>query len=170
MEVLQDTAKELSDDKQLIVMFASSESSVPNLMNSRSSASRLIHRIQVTDITDEQALDYLSCLCNGASKDELAIAVQLVGGHFVDLLSAAVVLSRCGEDQNETLEQRLLDMRVHLEKMLLSALSKRVLNALYEIVCSLISSSTSTITLDEYKSLVDGLDEDDLKLIDSTFD
>ena len=47
---------------------------------------------------------------------------------------------------------------MRLEKTL-SALPKRVLDALYKIAHSLINSSTSMITLDEYKPLVDGLTE-----------
>ena len=66
----------MSDERQLIVSFASSESGVPNLMNARSSASRLIHRIEGGDITAKQALGYLTSLCNNALKDEIAIAVN----------------------------------------------------------------------------------------------
>ena len=41
MAALQDTAKFISDDGLLIVVFASSGSGIPNLLNARSSASRL---------------------------------------------------------------------------------------------------------------------------------
>ena len=84
MQLLQDTAKHISDDKLVIVAFASSDSLIPNLMRARSSASRLIGRVVIGDITDEQALDYLTCLCNDASSDELATVVKLVGGRFID--------------------------------------------------------------------------------------
>ena len=80
VELLQDTAKERSDKRKLIVLFAFSKSGVPNLMNARSSASRLIHTIRVGDVTDKQALDYLTCLCHNASKDDIATAVKFVGG------------------------------------------------------------------------------------------
>ena len=108
MAALQDTAKFISDDGLLIVVFASSGSGIPNLLNARSSVSRLFGGVDVGDITDEQALEYLTCLCNDASSDEIAAAVKLVGGHFTDLLSAAAILSERGDHRNETLEQRLL--------------------------------------------------------------
>ena len=87
--------------------------------------SRLFGEVDVGDITDEQALEYLTCLCSDASSDEIAAAVKLVGGHFTDLLSAAAILSEHGDHRNKTLEQRLLKIRGCLEKMLLSVLYPR---------------------------------------------
>lgn len=84
VEVSQDTAKQMSDDRLVVMAFASSDSGVPNLMYVRSSVSRLLGGVDVGDITDEQALDYLTCLCNDASSDEIATVVKLVGGRFTD--------------------------------------------------------------------------------------
>ena len=100
----------LSDDRLVVIAFASSDSGVPNLMYARSSVSRLLGGVDVGDITDEQALDYLTCLCNDASSDEIATAVKLVGGRFTNLLSAAKVISKHGNGMNKTLEQRLLKL------------------------------------------------------------
>ena len=60
---LQDTAKDESDDGFRVVLFASSESSVPNIMQSRSAISRLRHTIHIGDITDKEAFESLTCMC-----------------------------------------------------------------------------------------------------------
>ena len=106
--ILQDTTKQFIDEKAVIVMFASSESSVANFMRTRSSTSLLTYNLKIGDITDEQARNYLSCMCPKAMKEEVDTAVELVGGHFVDLITAAEFLQNRGTDENMTLEQRLL--------------------------------------------------------------
>ena len=53
-------------------------------------------------------MDYLTCLCERASNDEIATTVNLVGGRFVDLYAAHVIKIR-KHGVNETLEKLLLD-------------------------------------------------------------
>ena len=165
--LLQDTAKEMSDKKLLIVVFAASDSSVPNLMRARSSISRLLTTIDIGDITDEQALDYLTCLCDDASNDEIATVVNLVGGRFVDLLNAANVIEIRKHGVNESLEKLLLDTLKDLEKTLLNALPTRVHTAVFKIVRGLLESSTGTLTVAEYASYVKELNQTDRQLIDT---
>lgn len=165
--LLQDVAKEMSDNRWLIVLFSSSESGVTNLMKSRSSASRLIHTVKVGDLTDKQAFDYLTCRCHNASKDEIADAVRLVGGRVVDLVTAARTMN--ARDMKMTLEQQLLKAREGLlQKSLMTSLPKRVRTVLYEIAHSLINSPSGKIAMSAYDSLVKELDEGDLKLIEAT--
>ena len=167
--MLQDAAKEISDNKLLIVVFAASDSSVPNLMRARSSISRLIGTIDVGDITDQQALNYLTCMCDNASSDNVATAVNLVGGHFLDLLSAAHIIKTHRDGVNETLEKLLLDTLRDLEKTLfiLGALPRRVVTAVQEIARGILDSSTGTLTIAEYASYVEDLNQTDLQLIDT---
>ena len=165
--MLQDAAKEMSDDKLLIVVFAASDSSVPNLMRARSSISRLIGTIDVGDITDEQASNYLTCMCDNASSDDVATAVNLVGGRFFDLLSAARIIKTHRDGVNETLEKLLLDTLQDLEKTLLGAVPRRVHTAVQEIARGILDSSTGTLTIAEYASYVEELDQTDLQLIDN---
>ena len=73
---LQDTAKHISDTKHLIFLFASSESSVTNIIRSRSSVSRLFGEITVVDISDEEAVGYLTCMCPNATKGVITSAVR----------------------------------------------------------------------------------------------
>ena len=112
VQLLQDTAKDISDEKYLTVLFVSSGSAVPNLMRSRSSASRLLGRITVGDITNKQAADYLTCRCPNISKDTIAKAVSLVGGRFVDLIIAAFIINT---EYGDNLEQELLESREMLQ-------------------------------------------------------
>ena len=165
--LLQDTAKEMSDKRLLFVVFVASDSSVPDLMTARSSISRLFYTIDIGDLTDEQALDYLTCLCDGASNDEIATAVNLVGGRFVDLLYAAHVIKIRKHGVNKSLEKLLLDTRKDLEKTLLYALPTRVHTAVFKIARGLLESSTGTLTLSEYASYVKELNQTDRQLIDT---
>ena len=82
-------------------------------------------------------------------------------------MSAAKVISKRGNGMNKTLEQRLLKLRARLEKTLFNALPERLLIAVDNIACSLVNSTTGTLTLDEYRSLVKGLDKEDIQLIDT---
>ena len=112
-------------------------------------------------------MEYLTCLCSDASSDEIAAAVKLVGGHFTDLLSAAAILLERGDHRNKTLEQRLLKIRGRLEKTLLSALPKRVFAAVKAIARGIVESTTGILTLKEYQSFIEELDEKDLQLINN---
>ena len=112
-------------------------------------------------------MEYLTCLCSDASSDEIAAAVKLVGGHFTDLLSATAILSERGDHRNKMLEQRLLKIRGCLEKMLLSALPKRVFAAVKGIARGIVESTAGILTLKEYQSFIEELNEKDLQLINN---
>ena len=135
-------------------------------MRSKSSASRLLGRITVGDITDKQAADYLTCRCPNISKDTIAKAVSLVGGRFVDLIIAALIINT---EYGDNLEKELLESREMLQRAQLASLPKQVLTALHKIAQSLLDSPSGTITLSTYHNfLVDVLDVDDRGLIEST--
>ena len=73
----------------MVVLFASSESSVPNIMKSCSAKSQLVYTLNIGDITDKEAVNYLTCRCPNATKDVIAKAVQLIGGCFIHLTIVA---------------------------------------------------------------------------------
>ena len=156
---LQDTAKRISDTRHLIFLFASSESSVPNIIRSRSSVSRLFRTITMVDIRDEEAVEYLTCMCPNATKGVITSAIRLVGGRFVDLLAASQIISDGDADKlKEILLQKL--------KASLATLPPQVKNVLYDVVRHILKSPRNKITRDEYKTLVSVLDTKDQDLIE----
>ena len=132
IHLLQDTAKHISDTKHLIFLFASSESSVPNI-RSRSSVSRLFGEITVVDISDEEAVDYLTCMCPNATKGVITSAVRLVGGRFVDLFTASLIINHGYADE--------------LEKILLQKLKASLATLppqVYMMLCGIFSNHPET--------------------------
>ena len=123
IHLLQDTAKRISDTKHLIFLFASSESSVPNIVRSRSSVSRLFRTITMADISNEKGVDYLTCMCPNSTKGVITSAVRLVGGRFVDLFTASLIINHGYADE---LEKILLQKL----KASLATLPSQVNNAL----------------------------------------
>ena len=94
--LLQDMAKDVSDERYLIVFFSSSENSVPNILRSRSAKSRLFPEdVYIGDKTDQAAVDYLTCFCPDIPKHHIIVAASLVGGRFVDLVTACEILTSC---------------------------------------------------------------------------
>ena len=159
--VLQDFAKDTTDEKVLNILFASSESSVLNIMRSRSSKSRLHEIIIVGDITDEEAIHYLSCMCPDATKDVVSKAVSLVGGRFNDLVIAAHYIQK---GKANKLENGLLtSIRADIVN-----LPSRIATVLDEVVQSILQSPKTTITRDAYNILVKLLNTSDLKAIEET--
>ena len=69
INTLQDMAKEAVDIGYMTVLFLSSESSVPNIFRSRSAKSRMHSTLFVGDISDEEAIEYITCLCKNASNE-----------------------------------------------------------------------------------------------------
>ena len=87
-------AKDVSDERYLIVFFSSSENSVPNILRSRSAKSRLFPEdVYIGDISDQAAVDYLTCFCPDIPKQHITATVRLVGGRFVDLVTACKILT-----------------------------------------------------------------------------
>ena len=161
IDILQDFAKDTSDEKVLNFVFASSGSSVPNIMRSRSSKSRLHEIITVGDITDEEAVNYLSCMCPNATKDVITNAVRLVGGRFNDLVVAAHYIQK---GKANKLENGLLtSIRADI-----ISLPSRIATVLDEVVRRVLQSPRNTITRDAYNILVNKLNTSDLKAIEKT--
>ena len=96
IHVLQDYAKEMSDGKFMIILFVSSESIIPTIMRSRSAKSGMFGVLDIGDITDKEAVDYLTCMCPNTTSDVNQKVVQLVGGRFIHLELASDFL--IGED------------------------------------------------------------------------
>jgi len=96
LELFQDFAKIMADQKLLVVVFVTSEGKVPNVLLGRSSASRMRKPIEIGDINEKDAIDYLQkriCKnekeepekCKGQSKS----IYDIVGGRF-RLLKTAI--------------------------------------------------------------------------------
>ena len=163
IHLLQDTAKDVSDKRYMLVLFASRESSVPNIMKSRSAISPLVHTLIIGDITDKEAVNYLTCRCPNATNDVIAKAVQLIGGRFIHLTIVANRL-RFGE-------AGLAEYKSTLFKEIQTSMHRLPVNirtVLIAVVQSILQSPTKMITVDDYETLVRELTQDDQNLIDIT--
>ena len=163
IHLLQDTAKQVSDTRHLIFLFASSESSVPVIMRSRSSKSRLVGSIEISDIADKEAAEYLKCRCPNATKNAITNAVRLVGGRFIDLATVAVEMINQRKTEKVLMRNAWADIIESLEK-----LPSRINNIMYDIAHSIVESPNGAITVDTYRSLISVLDVEDKELIQMT--
>ena len=157
-------AKDASDDGFMVVLFVSSESSVPNIIQSRSAKSRLHHTFHISDITGKEAFEYLTCMCPNASKEDFTKAVELFGGRFTRLTYAASALVS-GEAGLAILRTTIFkDIETSIIKLPL-----KVRTVLIVVVQNIMQSPTKMITIDNYyDTLARELTEDDLRLINMT--
>ena len=159
---LQDMAKEAVDSREYMnVLFLSSESSVPNILRSRSAKSRMHSTLYVGDISDEEAIEYIACMCKNASKELVTRAVHYFGGRFIHLWQAATHININGDAGLQKLIQRMygeLDF-------LFASLPFSVKNKLEIVLTNITQSPTKTITSMTYLHGT-GLSKDDRDLID----
>jgi hypothetical protein len=87
LRTIQDHAKNASDDGVATVVFVTSEGSVPRIMMERSSWSRRGVILQVSDVSEKEALDYLKK--RGINKEDADEIYELAGGRMIDLNFAA---------------------------------------------------------------------------------
>ena len=113
----------------------------------------------MVDINDEEAVDYLTCMCPNATKGVVTSAVRLVGGWFVDLLTASRIINNGNAD-------RLKEILLQKLKAHLVTLPSRVDNVLYDVVRHILKSPRNNITRAEYKILVSVLDTKDQEKIE----
>ena len=93
---LIDRAKNLVNSGVLRIIFVSSEGS---LVNCTSSSSRRAPIVELVDVSDEQAKEYLGhCIPADLTKDVAA----LTGGRFVHLLASVEVYTRLKKEQRNT--------------------------------------------------------------------
>ena len=163
IQLLQDLAKEISDKKFLIFLFSSNKNSVPSIMQTQSSASRMHEVIKMGDITDEEAVNFLTCMCPNATKDAITNAVRLVGGRFSDLDIAAEHIN-AGIIDGDKLEGFFFKSI----QAVIVALPSQIRTVMYEIARSILKSSGNKITRDEFNVLMDTFNISDLKLIEKT--
>lgn len=164
IHLLQDMAKRASDEGSMVVLFTSSESSIPNIIRSRSAKSRLFETILIGEITDEEASEYLTCMRPNASKEDVTKAVQLVGGRFIDLTHAAKALSD-GEAGIDRLKKAMFN---EIWTTVID-LPPKVRKVLMVVVQNIVQSPTKMITKGNYYgNLARELSKDDLRLIDMT--
>ena len=159
---LQDYAKERSDKQTMVILFASSESIVPNIMRSRSAKSRLSGGVHVGDITDKEAVNYLTCMCPNISSDVIHKAVDLVGGRFAHLKTASKYLRK--QSGLAVLRETLFGEA----ETTFSKLPLEVKTVFIAVVQYLLQSPTKMIDTVDYDILVRELTIDQQQLIEMT--
>src|SRR5438046_3185295 len=88
LKKLQDYAKNATDDKIATVVFVTSEGNVPHIMKARSSWSRRGWICEISDVSENEAFEYLEKKRKIDKKNAVDI-YNLVGGRMIDLSFAA---------------------------------------------------------------------------------
>ena len=159
---LQDMAKEAVDwGNYMNVLFLSSERSVPNILRSRSAKSRMRSILYVGDISDEEAIEYIACMCKNASKEIVTRTVHYFGGRFIHLWQAAENINSYGDAGL----QDMIELKYAELNVLLGSLPSSVRNTLQIVATNITQSPTKTITHVNYFNDT-GLSKDDRDLID----
>ena len=159
---LQDYAKERSDAQSMVILFASSESIVPDILRSRSAKSRLGGEVRIGDITDKEAVGYLTCMCPNTSSDVIHKGVELVGGRFIHLKIASKYLSK---------QSGLAALRETLFREVETTFFKlplEIKTVLIAVVQKILQSPTKMIRSVDYDKLVRELTIDQQRLIEMT--
>ena len=112
------------------------------------------------DISDEQTVEYLLCMCPNATKDDITNAIELVGGRFSDLAIAQDYIN-CGIRHDD-------QKRFFLDSVCaqIVALPSWIRDVVYKVVESILNSNTSTITRDKFNDLVKTFNTSDIELIE----
>ena len=118
--------------------------------------------LYVGDITDKEAVGYLTCMCPNASKDVVAKAVQLFGGRFIHLTIAASKFQFGDAGLAKARHTVFTDIATTLAR-----LPFKVRTVLIAVVRSILQSPPKMITIAVYHTLVIEL-TNDLRLIDIT--
>ena len=88
IRILQGFAKSMADERLLSIVLAGSEGKLVKFLYRSSSASRLVPYTMVPDISFEEAVTYLTCMCPQTSMN-ITDVVKLVGGRLIHLGWAA---------------------------------------------------------------------------------
>lgn len=86
---LVDLAKLYANDRKLYLVLVSSEGNIMPLINKTSARTRMAKVVEILDIDDDDAVQYLSA--RGFSEDTAEKVVKHVGGRFVYLKKAAEI-------------------------------------------------------------------------------
>jgi archaellum biogenesis ATPase FlaH len=108
---LIDRAKYLANSRALRIILVSSEGSVMPLVMATSSRSRLADTVEVVDISDDEALEFLS---NSIPNKLAQRIVELCGGRFVHLLLAEARYCKLQEAGVEDISVLYNSIRDHL--------------------------------------------------------
>ena len=164
---LQDFAKYAADLGILNIVFASSEGTVASMLLKRSSSSRMVWNNFISDISSEQAMDYLRCKLPRTSNDILTEAVQLVGGRFVDL-NTAVAYLRVGEEEIHVVRNKLYEtVRNEMERLNITVCPTRKIsdtmlsNVTWSVAQEIIYSKEKKITMVHFMEKSDSLSIDE---------
>ena len=163
MKRLQNLAKAAADEGYMTVLFMSSESAVPNLLRSRSASWIMSSTLYVEDISDKEAIEYVTCMCKNTSNELVTKVVDYFGGRFIHLKFAAKSIEKYGD---VGLQQSIDSMYADLGR-LIASLPPTVSNMLKNVVISITRSPTKTITFDDYVQNT-GLSNEHRQQIDAT--
>ena len=152
LHLLQDTAKDAADRRNIIILFVSSERNVPSIIKSRSSVSRLHPSIILGDITDQEAIHYLSCMCPNASNNTITNTVRLTGGRFSDLVKATLLV--CQENADQLQEELFHVISENIRRLKKETKSFQITDVTFDIAKCILKSPDNTISMETYESLM----------------
>ena len=134
---LIDRAKNLANTGVLRIIFVSSEGSVMPLVNRTSSLSRKAPIVDVVDVSDKQAKEYLE---HRMPADLAKDVAALTGGRFVHLLESVEVYKRLKKVERDTanamniIRENLITsvvrskvVQIHMQKKSVRALEKSIM-------------------------------------------
>ena len=113
------------------------------------------------DITDEEAVHYLTSMCPNGTKDTITNKVKLVGEWFSDLDIAAEYI-------NTGIGDKLDGFFFTSIQAVIAALPSQIRTVMYEIARSILKSSRNKTTRDEFHVLMDTFNINNLDLIEKT--
>ena len=127
---LVENAKVFANRGDLRIVFVSSEGEIVPLMKTTSSSSRSMTVVEVLDVSDDDAKDYL--ISKGMPKNLASRVVELTGGRLIHLIQAFVIFRNSAlseDDQMKKIEAFLYEKNIsgpliHLE--LNSTIGKKI--------------------------------------------
>ncbi|CAF1266341.1 unnamed protein product [Adineta steineri] len=142
LEALQDSAKIAIDDSQWITVFVASIGETPEQMEGRSSITRASSFIQITDLSEEEAMTYLTEKRH-LSKDLAHDMSALYGGRLKSLQKAATKIDH-GLSFSDIRTANLNDIRRRLEKIRCRATTQEEV-FIFNVLCGLLHKSELTV-------------------------
>ncbi|CAF2412020.1 unnamed protein product [Rotaria sp. Silwood2] len=142
LEILQDVAKTAIDDSTWVTIFVGSVGEAPEQMDGRSSITRAASFIEITDLSETEAITYLTEKRN-LSKDMAKNIYALFGGRFKRLQNAASKIES-GESFSNIRLSTLNSIARRIEKIRCRVSSQEE-QFILNILCGLLYRSELTV-------------------------
>lgn len=158
---LQGFAKSMADKRLMSIVVAGSEGHLVPFLYHSSSASRLEYHL-MTDLSFEEAVTYLTCMCPQTSVNVTDV-VKLVGGRLIHLCLAAAKLKvlHTMEELKGVLfglvRHELSDLKIDLQRP--ASDSSVLSNTTWNVAKALLDSPERTITYEHFSTLMKQLEE-----------